>query len=162
MKTTIRAATCEDAEVVARVVRTSFRDVALRFDLTPENAPTHPSNCQADWIRSELSRGLSYYLLCSHGLVAGCVALELASPSVAYLERLGVLPEQRGRGFGVALVRHALRQAQSAGASVVSVGVIAEHTELVSWYEHIGFARAGTRRFPHLPFEVSYLERALP
>jgi ribosomal protein S18 acetylase RimI-like enzyme len=158
---TIRDATGEDAEVVARVIRTSFRDVALRFGLTPENAPTHPSNCQFDWIQSELSRGVSYYLLCSHGLVAGCVALESASHSVAYLERLGVLPEQRGRGFGGELVRHCLRQARSAGATVVSVGVIAEHTELVSWYERLGFARAGTRRFPHLPFRVSYLDCVL-
>lgn len=161
MDATIRDATCEDAEVVARVIRTSFRDVALRFGLTPENAPTHPSNCQSDWIQSELARGVSYYLLCSDGLVAGCVALEFASPSVAYLERLGVLPEQRGRGFGVELVRHALCQARSARATVVSVGVIAEHTEVVSWYEQLGFAHAGTRRFPHLPFRVSYLERVL-
>jgi ribosomal protein S18 acetylase RimI-like enzyme len=161
VKIEIRDATCEDAEIVARVIRTSFRDVALRFGLTPENAPTHPSNCQSDWIQSELSRGVSYYLLCSHGLAAGCVALEFASPSVAYLERLGVLPDQRGRGFGIELVRHCLWKARSAGATVVSVGVIAEHTELVSWYEHLGFARTVTRRFPHLPFRVSYLERVL-
>ncbi len=161
MDATIRQATSEDAEVVARIIRSSFRDVAERFDLEPENAPTHPSNCQPDWIRSDLDRGVSYYLLCSHGSVAGCVALELASSSVAYLERLGVPPEQRGRGFGSALLRHALRKARSAGATVVSVGVIAEHTELVSWYEHLGFAQAGTRRFPHLPFTVSYLEHVL-
>ena len=161
MDAIIRHANCEDAEVVAQIIRSSFRDVAERFDLTLENAPTHPSNCQSDWIRSELCRGVSYYLLCSHGLVAGCVALEFASSSVAYLERLGVPPEQRGRGFGAELVRHALRQARSAGATVVSVGVIAEHTELVSWYEHLGFAQVRTRRFPHLPFRVSYLEHVL-
>jgi ribosomal protein S18 acetylase RimI-like enzyme len=80
---------------------------------------------------------------------------------VAYLERLGVPPEQRGRGFGTELVRHALRQARSAGVEVVSVGVIADHTELVAWYEHLGFAQTGTRSFPHLPFEVSFLERVL-
>lgn len=157
----IRQASLEDAELVARIIRKSFRDVAERFNLESENAPTHPSNCQPDWIRSDLDRGVSYYLLCWRGSVAGCVALESASSSMAYLERLGVLPEQRGRGFGAALLRHALRQARSAGARVVSVGVIAENTELVSWYERLGFAQAGTRRFPHLPFTVSYLERAL-
>ena len=161
MDATIRQATSEDAEVVARIIRSSFRDVAERFNLEPENAPTHPSNCQPDWIRSDLGRGVSYYLLSSYGSVAGCVALEFASSSVAYLERLGVPPEQRGRGFGAALLRHALLQARSAGVKVVSVGVIAEHTELISWYERLGFAQAGTRRFPHLPFTVSYLEYVL-
>lgn len=154
-------ATLEDAEIVARVIRRSFRDVAERFKLEPENAPTHPSNCQPDWIRSDLRRGVSYYLLRSNESVAGCVALEFASSSVAYVERLGVPPEQRGRGYGAALLQHALRRARSAGATVVSVGVIAENTELVSWYEHFGFAQSGTRHFPHLPFTVSYLELAL-
>ena len=158
MEATIRQATSEDAEVLARIIRSSFRDVAERFKLERENAPTHPSNCQPDWIRSDPGRGVSYYLLCSQGSVAGCVALEFASASVAYVERLGVAPEQRGRGFGAELLRHVLRQARSAGARVVSVGVIAEHKELVSWYQRLGFTQAGTRRFPHLPFTVSHLE----
>ena len=161
MDVTIRLADHEDAELVAGLVRSSFRDVAERFHLTPENAPTHPSNCQPDWIRSDLGRGVEYYLLYSQGSAAGCVALEFASPSVAYLERLGVPPEQRGRGFGAELVRHALRQARSAGVKVVSAGVIADHNELVAWYERLGFAQAGTRGFPHLPFKVSYLECVL-
>ena len=159
---TIRKATSEDAEVVARVIRSSFREVAERFHLEPENTPTHPSNCQPDWIRSDLGRGVSYYLLFSYESVAGCVALEFASSSLAFLERLGVPPEHRGQGFGAALVRHALLQARLGGVAVVSVGVIAEHTELISWYEHLGFAQAGTRRFPHLPFTVAYLEHVLP
>jgi ribosomal protein S18 acetylase RimI-like enzyme len=87
--------------------------------------------------------------------------MELASTSVAYLERLGVPPEQRCRGFGAELVRHVLRQARAAGARIVSVGVIAEHTEIVSWYERLGFEQTGTRRFPYLPFTVSYLEHVL-
>jgi hypothetical protein len=49
----------------------------------------------------------------------------------------------------------------STGATVVSIGVIAEDTELVCWYERLGFTQTGTRRFPHLPFTVSYLEHVL-
>lgn len=161
MNVAVRRATLEDAEVLACLIRSSFRDVAERFDLDSENAPTHPSNCQPDWIRSDLRRGVSYYLACWSGSAAGCVALELSSPPVAYLERLGVLPEQRGRGLGTELVRHVLREARSAGARVVSAGVIAEHTELVAWYERLGFTQTETRRFPHLPFTVSYLEHVL-
>lgn len=157
----IRQATSGDAETVAHLLQRAFRDVAERFGLGPENAPTHPSNCQPNWIRSDLARGVVYYLLSTNGPVAGCVALEFASSSLAYLERLGVPPDRRGRGFGTALLRHALYQARSAGATVVSAGVIAEHSELVSWYERLGFAHAGTRRFRHLPFTVAYLEHRL-
>jgi N-acetylglutamate synthase-like GNAT family acetyltransferase len=157
----IRQATSEDTDSVARIIRNSFRDVAERFNLDPENAPTHPSNCRPDWIRRDLARGVSYYLLSSSGSLAGCVALEIAASAIAYVERLGVLPDRRGRGFGAALLRHALHEARSAGVSVVSVGVIAENTDLVSWYEHLGFEQTATRRFRHLPFTVSYLEHVI-
>ena len=85
MDITIREATREDAEVVVHIVRSSFRDVAERFNLDRENAPTHPSNCQPDWIRSDLNRGVFYYLLYAQGSAAGCVALELASRRVEYV-----------------------------------------------------------------------------
>ena len=161
MGVSIRKAVLEDADSAARVIRNSFRDVAERFNLDPENAPTHPSNCQADWIREDLARGISYFLLLSSGSLAGCIALEFAAPAVAYVRRLGVLPDQRGRGLGAALLRHALHEARSAGVSVVSVGVISENAELVSWYERLGFEQTTTRRFRHLPFTVSYLEHVI-
>ena len=72
MDITIREAAREDAEVVVHIVRSSFRDVAERFNLDRENAPTHPSNCQPDWIRSDLNRGVFYYLLYAQGAAAGC------------------------------------------------------------------------------------------
>jgi ribosomal protein S18 acetylase RimI-like enzyme len=158
---TIRQATHDDAEVVAGIIRSSFRDVAERFGLNSENAPTHPSNCRPDWIRSDLNRAVFYYLLYSQESPVGCVALELADSSVAYLERLGVIPNQRGRGFGAALVRHASERARFGGARVVSAGIISEHAELVAWYEQLGFVNTGTRRSSHLPFTVAYLEHVL-
>jgi N-acetylglutamate synthase-like GNAT family acetyltransferase len=159
--TTIRRASLADAETLAALIRDSFRGVAERFHLTPTNAPTHPSNCEPEWIQRDLDRGVRYYLLASNGSTVGCIALELPVGSLAYLERLAVLPEQRGNGFGSKLVRHAVREARLTGATTASVGIIAEHSELVSWYEKLGFAHVSTQGFPHLPFKVSYLEQSL-
>jgi ribosomal protein S18 acetylase RimI-like enzyme len=86
-----------DAELLARLIRESFADVARRFGLTPENSPTHPSNCQPEWIRVAFARGVTYYLLRASGQAAGCVALERVDDDKCYLERLAVLPAYRAR-----------------------------------------------------------------
>ena len=84
----IREGRSEDAEVIAELIRSSNAEVADRLGLSPETAPTHPSNCQADWVRRDLARGLTYFLLECDGVAEGCVALEIASESLGYLERL--------------------------------------------------------------------------
>jgi N-acetylglutamate synthase-like GNAT family acetyltransferase len=156
--TTIRDAHPQDAERIAYVIRESFRDVAARFSLTPENCPKHPSNCTADWVESDLVRGVRYFILSQDGESIGCVGLERSNPDLCYLERLAVLPERRRRGLGSRLVLHALSQAKASGAGRISIGIIADHTELKEWYAKLGFVEGETKSFSHLPFRVSFME----
>jgi N-acetylglutamate synthase-like GNAT family acetyltransferase len=151
----------KDAERLCEIIRRSFRDVADRFGLTPENAPRHPSNCTEEWIRDEIGRGTAYFVLEIENHAVGCVALQQADPEVCYLERLAVLPEYRRRGFGEALVSHVLSEAKKLGATRVEIGIIAEHTELKDWYEKLGFIETASRTFPHLPFTVCFLSKML-
>jgi len=81
--------------------------------------------------------------------------------SLAYLNRLSVLPAYRQRGVGARLVRHIVEHARSASIKTISIGVIGEHTELQRWYRNLGFTDGETKRFPHLPFSVKYMAYAL-
>jgi N-acetylglutamate synthase-like GNAT family acetyltransferase len=157
MSAKIRICTKEDAEILARTIRKSFEDVAERFGLTRENAPGHPSNCTVDWIRKDMERGVTYFAIENRNHIVGCVALERANAEVCYLERLAVLPDQRRRGFGKSLVEHALSEAKSLGVSCVSIGIIAEHTELRDWYKGLGFTEGESKKFPDLPFGVTVM-----
>jgi N-acetylglutamate synthase-like GNAT family acetyltransferase len=154
----IKKATLNDREVVATIIRNSFCDVARRFALTKDNCPKHPSNCTSSWIEADVLRGVQYSVLYLDENPIGCVAIEKPSSDVCYLERLSILPEMRGRHFGVKLVNHALECAASAGANKVSIGIIDEQTELKEWYIQLGFAVTETKRFPHLPFTVCLME----
>jgi ribosomal protein S18 acetylase RimI-like enzyme len=154
----IREATREDAPLLAAVIRDSFRDVASRFDLTPDNCPTHPSNCVPEWVESATAKGMRYFVLESGGEPVGCVALEQAGPDICRLEWLAVLPKHRRHGFGDALVRHVLHEARRMGAATVKLAIIADHSELKAWYEQRGFAVTGSQRFDHLPFEVAFMQ----
>jgi N-acetylglutamate synthase-like GNAT family acetyltransferase len=157
MNSKIRTCTREDIEILVKTIRSSFKDVAERFELTQQNAPHHPSNCTEDWIQKDIERGVTYFIIEHENSPVGCVALELANSEVCYLERLAVLPNHRRRGFGKALVAYALSEAKLLGAHRVSIGIIAEQTELKNWYKRIGFVEGESKEFPHLPFRVTFM-----
>jgi ribosomal protein S18 acetylase RimI-like enzyme len=157
MEYTIRKCTRDDVGILAETIRGAFRGVAERFGLTPENCPRHASNCTPDWIEKDMDRGVTYFVLESEGRVAGSVALEPVRPGLCNLERLAVLPDQRKRGFGKALVSHVLYEAGRLGCREVRIGVIADQAELKEWYRRLGFVEMESREFSHLPFLVTFM-----
>lgn len=161
MPPTIRDAVPADVPELVEIIRTAFRDVALRFDLTPENCPRHPSNCRESWIEGALGKGVHYFILDAEGGSCGCVALEQASSETCYLERLAVLPAHQRRGYGRALVVHALAEARALGVKGVEIGLIAAQTELWNWYRKLGFVDQKAASFPHLPFQVLFSRKSL-
>jgi N-acetylglutamate synthase-like GNAT family acetyltransferase len=154
----IKEATLNDREVLVKLIRKSFRDVARRFSLTKDNCPKHPSNCTLSWIESDISRGVQYSILYVDENPIGCVAIEKPNADVCYLERLSVLPEMRGKHFGIRLVQHTLECAALKGTRKVSIGIIDKQTELKEWYIQLGFIVTEIKSFPHLPFEVCLME----
>jgi N-acetylglutamate synthase-like GNAT family acetyltransferase len=153
----IRKANSADIALLSSIIRESFRDVAVKFGLTPENCPKHPSNCTDKWITNDFARGVIYYLLERNGLPVGCVAIEKANNDLCYLERLAVLPEERCKGFGNLLVDQVLGTAKAWGAKLISIGIIAEQRDLKMWYQKIGFKEGETKEFSHLPFRVCFM-----
>jgi GNAT superfamily N-acetyltransferase len=153
----MRKACLKDASLLCLLIHDSHQDVAERFGLTLKNCPRHPSNCTREWIEKDLLRGVVYYIMEHDDKPVGCAAMEQASPEVCYLERLSVLPGQRKKGFGRALVNNVIIKAKTLGAGRVDIGIIAQHTELKRWYAKLGFIEGETKEFPHLPFRVTFL-----
>ncbi|MFC1515266.1 GNAT family N-acetyltransferase [Thermodesulfobacteriota bacterium] len=161
LKTQVVKAGFADVSLLSNLIRESFRDVAERFGLTPDNCPKHPSNCTDQWIEDDFGRDVTYYILTINGTPQGCVALEKANPEICYIERLGVLPETRRKGFGKALVDHCLLKARTLAVKEISIGIIADDTELKQWYKKMGFVEGETRGFAHLPFLVTFMSYVL-
>lgn len=150
-----------DADAAASILRRSFATMVKRLALTKENCPTSPAFATPRRVIEELERGVCYYVLEAGAEACGCVALEHARDEVVFLERLGVVPEHRAKGYGRALVRHVLTQAESLGVRRVEIGIIAADTPLKSWCEQFGFFETGTRKLEHLPFLVGFLAKEL-
>ena len=151
-----------DVPTLVGLICDAYRDVAQRYNLTPENCPKHPSNYTPAWVRKDFARGVSYYILDHDGKPAGCAALEKPTGELGYLERLAVLPDCRRRGFGRQLVTQVFNCAMDSGIKQISIGIIAEQTDLKLWYEKIGFVEGDTKEFKHLPFLVTFMTYHLP
>ena len=61
--------------------------------------------------------------------------------SIAYLQRLAVLPERQRRGIGFALVLDGLVWARRRGATSMLVNTQETNQAAVDLYEHMGFRR---------------------
>lgn len=153
----IREASTDDLAVIAMLVSQANQDVAQTFGLNADNCPKHPSFCTSAWVESDFARGERYFILEEDEFPVACVAYETPSDKLAYLNRLSVLPTHRRRGFGARLVEYIIELARAGSIRTVSIGVIGEHVELQRWYSRLGFVSGETKRFPHLPFSVSYM-----
>ena len=160
-QTKIRLATNSDFQILSDLVSDSYQTVAVKFSLTIDNCPKHPSNCTEDWILSDFERGVKFFILESDGKIVGCAALEIVDSELCYLERLAVLPEERNHGFGKRLVDHVFQHAKSLCCQRVSIGIISKQHELKTWYLKIGFKEGNTKSFDHLPFDVMFMECSL-
>ncbi len=157
MNENIQQANPAHAALIAALVSDSNKDVAIRFNLTDKNSPKHPSFCTVDWVKEDFERGVDYFIFKLNDKPVGCVAFETPDPDTAYLNRLSVIPSARNTGIGNKLVLHHLNYSKKRAISKVSIGIIAQHTELKNWYKQIGFQEGETKQFEHLPFEVCYM-----
>lgn len=157
----IEQADTTDAHLLASIVSESNKDVARLFGIDIHNAPKHPSFCKPEWILDELARGQKFLIYRDHGIAKGCVAIELPDENTAYLNRLAVLSQYRHNGIGSLLVKHILEVAKDKGVDIVSIGIIAQHNLLKTWYQKLGFECGTIKKFDHLPFDVLYMQYAL-
>ena len=162
MAIAIRQAGYLEANVVAETVRMSFRDVAEKFEITREAAPTHPSQCEADWIQKDMDAGWVYLLAEEESAVIGCVAYKRIGSRTLEAQRLAVLPEHRGGAFARELNNAVLAYAREDGIAKIRISIISQHSALKRWYLRMGFSECETRQFEHLPFSVTYLEYEIP
>ncbi len=78
---------------------------------------------------------------------AGCVGTiqgVMDHGAIGAIQNVGVVAEQRGKGFGRALVLHALTGFQSAGLRRAYLEVTADNASAVQLYRNLGFRKSKT------------------
>lgn len=158
IKKTIREVTDDALDNNVEIIRCAFGTVAVELKLTRENCPTHPSFITISQLSELRIKGLKFFGLFAGDRQVGFVAVEKASDTIYYMEKLAVLPEYRHKGYGRELVRFVIDYVRNHGGKKLSIGIIDKQTVLKNWYKEMGFKEIAAKEFEHLPFTVCFLD----
>ena len=86
----------------------------------------------------EEQRGFTIYLAVKDEKIIGKVNLQL-SESAGGIYGLGVLPEERGKGYSRAILLLAVRMLQEANAETIYLQVLTDNEKALSLYQSCGF-----------------------
>ena len=154
MSLTFRTATQADVPALAALVHATYRSEESTRGWTSEahlvGGQRTDETEMADIIGTPGRRML---IAETDGEVVGCCQV-VAAPgpgTSAFLGMLSVRPGSQGGGIGRAMVAEAERIAvEEGGAGAMGMAVIRQRTELIAWYERLGYARTGeTEPFPY-------------
>lgn len=95
----------------------------------------------AEQIERELRDGVVWELALLGGEAAGFLSVAIEPGRSAKLNKLYLLPDLHGRGFGAAMIERALSLARDAGAAELWLQVNKRNDRALRAYERTGFAR---------------------
>ncbi|HVT66856.1 MAG TPA: GNAT family N-acetyltransferase [Trebonia sp.] len=147
-----RRARLDDVDAVVGLVESAYRGESSRAGWTTEADLLDGQRTDATQVSDIVRADESVVLLAEQaGAVLGCCELRQWAPEAAYFGMFAVRPSLQGRGVGRALIREAERHAAGRWrATSMRMTVIRQRTDLIAWYERLGYAPTGeTAPFPY-------------
>ncbi len=147
-----RAAHLDDIPIVDALVQSAFRGDASRRGWTTEADLLDGQRTDAVALTDVVASPTGMLLVAeADGEIVACCQLERHDDETAYLGMISVRPAMQAGGIGRALVAEAERRAiVELDASRARMTVIRHRSELIAWYERLGYRRTGrTEPFPY-------------
>ena len=145
----------------ADIIRRSFETVAVEFDITEENTPSHGSFLKDESLLRDYENGIKMFGLFEWDEQVGFAAVKSNDGETFYLEKVSVLPEFRHKRGGEELVKFAEDYVRAEGGKAMSIGIIRENTPLLEWYKKFGYEETGTKVYPNIPFTVCFMKKEI-
>jgi ribosomal protein S18 acetylase RimI-like enzyme len=149
---TFRTAGPGDVGELAVLIQSAYRGDESRKGWTTEADLLDGQRTDAAEL-AEVIGGIDRRILIAErdGVLVGCCRLERREGRAAYLGMLAVRPRLQAGGIGRAIVAEAERVVRCAwSAERIHMTVIRQRSELIAWYERLGYHRTGaTEPFPY-------------
>ena len=88
------------------------------------------------------------------GVMVGFAKLMIQEKdNFAYLDKLYVLKDYHGKGYGLRLIQFCFQQADKLGKEQVKLSVYSENTHAIDFYHQLGFKETGEKEHYFLPDE---------
>jgi ribosomal protein S18 acetylase RimI-like enzyme len=149
---TFRSAELEDAPAVASLIESAYRGEESKRGWTTEADLLDGQRTNTEAIAEIITAPESHMFLAeADGQLVGCCHVEARADRQAYVGMLTVRPGLQGQGVGRALVAKAEHEARVQwGAAGMRMQVIRQRSELIAWYERLGYRQTGdTLPFPY-------------
>lgn len=160
MEVTLRPAVAEDAADLAAIQAASW-DAAFVEILTPEILREYTDCARLEAMyrnvlaSPEIRMTLELVDGVPHGLTAWSNSRD-GEPQTAELICIHSRPGNWGKGYGAALMRHALQEMEDAGYSYAALWVFAENHRARRFYEALGFVATGATQISFGCEELQY------
>jgi predicted N-acetyltransferase YhbS len=141
---TIRDATPADIPALHALIESAYRGDASRAGWTTEADLLDGQRTDPDPAQALLTAWRD-------GDLIGCILIADRNHGVGYFGMLSVNPRLQAAGTGRRLIEAAhAALAERFGANRVRISVLPQRTELIRWYERLGYAATGeTLPFPY-------------
>lgn len=150
-----------EMQICSDVIKESFLPVALKFNITKENAPRYVAfSVTPEKLKEQYSNGREMYVYVLNKHIIGFFSLEF-SCDTCELNNLCVLPEYQHNGIGRELLNFAIHRAFEKKADKLTLSIVEENTELKEWYSSFGFIHTHTKKYDFFPFTCGYMELKL-
>jgi ribosomal protein S18 acetylase RimI-like enzyme len=146
----IKKATPDDVEVLNELVNSAYRGDSSRKGWTTEADLLGGIRVDEDRLLEMIEKPGSVILKYTdeQNKIIGCVHLEKKDERL-YLGMLTVSPEKQGTGIGKMLISEAEAEAQRQNCHSIYMTVLTDRTELIAWYERLGYINTGViKPFP--------------
>lgn len=151
MELQYRLATEKDAQAIAALVNSAYRGDSSKQGWTTEADLLGGQRTDREAISETIQKANNVFLLCFQNEdLLGSVHLVQQNEN-CYLGMFTVQPTLQGSGIGKQFIQAAEDFARKEwNSKSVSMSVIVQRTELISWYERRGYAKTGkTFPFPY-------------
>ena len=150
----IRRATTADAEDLAEVYRSAYRENRrLGF---PAKAESVTEREVSDWIRE-----YRVYVATVEEEVVGGVRLEVTDSERVKLSRLGVHENWKGKGVGSRLLDYAEEAVRDCGHATIWLTTPGEHPHLPDFYRGRGYEKTGEYPLDYRDYDEIVMEKRL-
>ena len=159
----IREAGSAEAAIIARIIQEAFRGQAEAQTITREAYPRYAAFTDEESVLKAQEKGNRTVLLRLGDTPIGGIwhTLDRDDPQLGHVNKLTVLPEYRGRGYGEMLFAYAEGELRVLGACRARLTCNARLTGLHTFYERLGYRKIKQEAWPFLPFEVLTMEKVL-
>jgi ribosomal protein S18 acetylase RimI-like enzyme len=147
-----RKATAKDAAAIVTLVNSAYRGEGSKQGWTTEADLLGGQRVNAGMILETLEKSEKWFLLGEiEGRLVGSVLLEKSGAELCYFGMFAIDPTLQAKGIGRAMVAEAERFVRDdLGCQVMEMTVITVRSELIAWYERLGYKKTGeVRPFPY-------------